>query len=172
MALDPARVRMWNAFSAKSSPYGKEMKDHTKTLEDATIIDGQRVVFEVQLEDGTWPFKANSNGTNANGNSNGNGTSGTQKLLGGAVAMLKKLNIMMGWTGNGEVGTSVDGERVKDSSSSWGNYPKGVCGLYNLGIYLFIFTLNSSNFSFREYLLYEFCLTGTICSVILQMFFF
>ena len=43
MELDQAKCRLWNNFTAKSSGWGKEMKDTSKTLEDATIVDGQKV---------------------------------------------------------------------------------------------------------------------------------
>jgi hypothetical protein len=43
MELDQAKCRLWNNFTAKSSGWGKEMKDMAKTLEDATIVDGQKV---------------------------------------------------------------------------------------------------------------------------------
>lgn len=43
MELDKDKCRLWNNFTAKSSGWGKEMKDMSKTLEDATIVDGQKV---------------------------------------------------------------------------------------------------------------------------------
>lgn len=45
MELNISSCRLWNNFTTKSSGWGKEMKDLSKSLEDATLVDGQKVSF-------------------------------------------------------------------------------------------------------------------------------
>lgn len=49
--LDEAKVRLWNMFQATA----ELMSEGSKTLEDLRLVPAQRILFEVQLSDGTWP---------------------------------------------------------------------------------------------------------------------
>lgn len=125
MGLEPPTVRLWNTYTGSTkSSWGKELKDSAKTLEDATIIDGQKIVFEVQLEDGSWP------------------KSGRSSSGGSSTSFLKKLWPSY-WFGSGDSANNANGNSNNHHHESQreeehGVYIKGVCGLYNLGMLTFV----------------------------------
>lgn len=49
--LDESKVRLWNMFSSNA----ELLTDGAKTLDDLRLVPAQRVLFEVQLSDGSWP---------------------------------------------------------------------------------------------------------------------
>lgn len=115
MELNPSQVRLRNNYASSKNLWGKELKDLTKTLEDATIIDAQKIVFEVQLEDGSWP-KGKSHST---------------------TSFFKRSSSWFSSFWNGGVSDNEndqqpDGDYHEGRESS-GNHIRGLCGLDNLG---------------------------------------
>lgn len=113
MELNPVNVRLWNSFTSKSSGWGKEMKDLAKTLEDATLVDGQKIIFEVQLDDGTWP-KAKK-----------------EQAAAHASLIKRGWNYFFGHPDEDDDDDHPREEKVKEGQP--GDFPKGLCGLHNLG---------------------------------------
>lgn len=51
MELDSAHTRVWNYVKNT----GKLIKEENVTLEEAKLVDGQSLLIEVRLDDGSWP---------------------------------------------------------------------------------------------------------------------
>jgi len=93
------------------------MAEGSKSLDDLRLVPGQRVLFEVQLSDGTWPR---------------NNKPEEKKKTVRIASSLLSLTLVQGLLSRMFGGGGGGGDKHDDHRSTE-HYTRGLCGLQNLG---------------------------------------
>eukprot|EP01113_Clastostelium_recurvatum_P027009 TRINITY_DN3249_c1_g1_i3.p1 TRINITY_DN3249_c1_g1~~TRINITY_DN3249_c1_g1_i3.p1 ORF type:complete len:987 (+),score=255.30 TRINITY_DN3249_c1_g1_i3:114-3074(+) len=139
MEVENQAARLWNSYggiAGGKNGWGKEIKDMDKTVEESALVDGQRVIVEIQLDDGTWPHQIQTK------------TGWGKKLFGWMSSSTPKETYHSSSGGapgspsqHGSSSSSASGGGAgpsgyyanEDFAGEPGTGIRGVCGLYNLG---------------------------------------